>query len=232
MNTKKTDIATIIGKGALGAIPFFGPLMAEVLGAIVPNQRIERIESFLKLLESKISEEDKEKIQKKIAYPGFVDLVEDSLIQVSRALSEKRKEYISALLKNGLTDDELEHIEYKRLLFILGELNDIEVLILKSHTMHGVGSDYREFLETHKNALTPPRAHPGSPQELIDKDAIHQSYRSHLVNLGLLQARFKTPKRGELPEFDDKTGMLKRQSYNSTELGRLLLRSIDQGGEI
>ena len=229
MNAKKTDILAIIGKGVLGAVPLAGPLMAEVLGAVITNQRIDRIESFLKLLESKILEEDKEKIQEKIVSPESVDLIEDSLIQASRALSEKRKEYICALLKNGLTDDELEHIEYKRLLFILGELNDIEVLILISYS---VESDYRGFFETHKNALTPPEAHFGSSRKVLDKDAIYQTYRLHLANLGLLQARFKNIRRGELPEFDDETGMIKRQSYGTTALGRLLIRSIDQGGEI
>jgi len=50
--------------------------------------------------------------------------------------------------------------------------------------------------------------------------------------MGLLKARFKKPKRGELPAFDDKTGMIKAQGYEITGLGRLLLRSIDQDGEI
>lgn len=232
MSTKEADIATIIGKGLLGAIPFVGPLMAEIVGAVIPNQRIDRIESLLMLLESKISIEDRHKVKERIVSPESVDLMEDGFIQASRALSKERKEYIASLLKNSLTDDDLKHIEYKRLLSVLGELNDIEVLILKSHTMYHGQPEHEEFWKSHKSALTPPLAHMGSTQEEIDKHTIYQTHHLHLANLGLLKTRFKKPKRGELPEFDDKTGMIKAQGYDITGLGRLLLRSIDQGGEI
>ena len=231
MNTKRTDVAAIIGKGLLGAIPFVGPLAAEIVGAVIPNQRIDRIESLLKLLESKIPEEDRLKVEERFISSDSVDLIEDGFIQVSRALSENRKEYIASLLKNSLTDNDLKHIEYKRLLSILGELNDLEVLILKSKTVHRMDPKHNEFWKAHEDALTSPRAHMGSTLEEIDKHTIYQTHKSHLVNLGLLEAKFKKPKRGELPEFDDKTGMIKAQSYDITSLGRLLLRSIDQGGE-
>lgn len=231
MNTKRTDVVAIIGKGLLGAIPFVGPLAAEIVGAVIPNQRIDRIESLLKLLESKIPEEDRLKVKERFISSDSVDLIEDGFIQASRALSENRKEYIASLLKNSLTDNDLKHIEYKRLLSILGELNDLEVLILKSKTVHRMDPKHSEFWEAHEDALTSPRAYMGSTQEEIDKYTIYQTHKSHLVNLGLLKAKFKKPKRGELPEFDDKTGMIKAQSYDITSLGRLLLRSIDQGGE-
>jgi len=55
MSTKGTDISAIIGKGLLGAIPFVGPMAAEIVGAVIPNQRIDRIESLLTLLESKLA---------------------------------------------------------------------------------------------------------------------------------------------------------------------------------
>jgi hypothetical protein len=50
--------------------------------------------------------------------------------------------------------------------------------------------------------------------------------------LGLLRRRFKTFKKGEVPEYDDKTGMIKAVGHEITPLGRLLLKSIDQGGTI
>ncbi len=232
MGTKGTDIAAIIGKGLLGAIPFVGPLAAEIVGAIIPNQRIDRIQSLLKLLESKIPEEDRQKVEHRIISQESVDLFEDGFIQASRALSEERKEYIASLLKNSLTDDELKHIEYKRLLSILGELNDLEILILKSQAMYRGQPDYDEFWATHEDALEPPLALIGSTQVEFDKHTIYQTHKLHLVNIRLLEAKFKKQKMGEFPEFDYKTGMIKAQRYAITSLGRLLLRSIDQGGEI
>jgi sulfur relay (sulfurtransferase) DsrC/TusE family protein len=181
----------------------------------------------LRLLETKISEEDKEKVKQRIVSPESVDLIEDGFVQASRALSEERKEYIASLLKNSLTDDQLKYIEYKRLLSILGELNDLEVLILKSLTfLHGEeGSN--EFWEKHEKALNEPIAYLGSPQEEWDKFEIYKTHKEHLVRLGLLKIRFKKPNKGEVPEFDEHTGMIKAQGYDITSLGELFLRSIE-----
>ncbi len=225
---KSTDIAAILGKGLVGAIPFVGPLAAEIVGAIIPNQRIDRIESLLILLESKITEDEKSKVEEKITTPESVDLIEDGFFQAARALSEERKDYIASLLKNSLTSDHLEYIEHKRLLSILGQLNDLEILMLKSYTLHHGTPDSEEFWNTHQGALQPPGAYFGSSQEDIDKHVIHQTHKVHLASLGLLRPAFKRSKKGEAPEFDDKTGMIKATGYSISPLGRLLLRSIDQ----
>ena len=232
MNTKGNDLATILGKGLVGAIPFVGPLAAEIVGAIIPNQRIDRIESLLIMLESKLAEEDKPKFESKITSPESVDLIEDGFIQASRALTEERKEYISSLLKNSLTRDDLEHIEHKRLLSILGEINDLEILMLKNYSVLRGTPASNEFIEKHQQTLQVPMTHSGSSQEELDRHTLFQTHKAHLARLGLLRINFKKPKRGQSPEFDEKTGMIKSSGHNITPLGRLLLRSIDLGGEI
>lgn len=228
---KNTDIAAILGKGLVGAIPFVGPLAAEIVGAIIPNQRVDRIESLLKLLESKIAEDKKAKVEEKIITPESVDLIEDGFLQAARAISEERKDYIASLLKNSLTNDHLEYIEHKRLLSILGQLNDLEIIILKSYTLHHRDPDSEEFWNVHQDSLQPPGAYLGSTQEDVDRHVIHQTHTTHLASLGLLRPGFKRTKKGALPEFDDKTGMIKANGYSVTPLGRLLLRSIDQINE-
>lgn len=230
MTTRTSDIVAILSKGVLGAFPFVGPLAAEVVGAIIPNQRLDRIEVFLKKLEEKISGLDQEKIKQKFMTAESVDLLEDGFYQVSRALTDERKDYIAALIKNSLTDEQLQHIEYKKLLSILGQVNDIEILILIPHTLYRGNPEYSEFMNKHESTLTAPLAHLGSGQDEIDKATIYQTYRDHLVDLRLLRRRFKKLKKGEVPEFDEKTGMIKGEGYEITPLGRLLLRSIDQGG--
>ncbi|BBT80846.1 hypothetical protein WP8S18E11_25120 [Aeromonas veronii] len=225
---KSTDVVAILGKGLAGAIPFVGPLAAEIIGAIIPNQRIDRIESLLRHLESKITEEDKLKVQAKISMPESVDLLEDGFLQAARALSEERKDYIASLLKNNLTKEHLEYIEHKRLLYILGQLNDLEIIILKYYTLHQSSPEFEEFFTLHQEILQPQDVYIGSSQEALDKTLIYQTHRSHLASLGLLRPVFKRAKRGELPEFDDKTGMIKTNGYTITPLGRLFLRSIDQ----
>lgn len=229
MDHNKSDIVAILGKGVLGAIPWAGPLVGEIVGNLIPNQRIDRIASLLKALESKIDEEERAKVEERILEEKSVDLMEDGFLLAARALSEERIDHIAALLKNSLTDEDLEHLAYKRLLSLLGELNDIEVLILKFHSIDI--AQQQEFRRKHHDALTPPRVHLRPRQEVVDERAIYDTHNANLVRLDLLKMRFRKPRRQELPEFDNRTGMMKANGYQITPLGMLLLRSIDQEGD-
>ena len=229
MKNKISDIAVILGKTALGSIPTVGPLVAEIIGNLIPDLRFKRIFSLLEVLESKIDPETKTKVETKMLEEKSIDLMEDGFLQAARALSEERIEYIASLLKNSLTDEDLEQSAYKRLLFLLGEINDVEVIILKSYSMYG--DEHQEFWENHREVLTVPAAYLGASQEEIDKHAIYETYKANLTRLGLLRIKFKRPKRGEFPEVDEKTGMVKASGYDITSLGRLLLRSIDENEE-
>lgn len=224
----RNEIISVLAKGSLGAIPFVGPLAAEIVGSIIPNRRLERIENLLQVLASKIEEPDREGIAERLKSEESVDLMEDAFIAASRALSVERIDYIASLLKNGLTDKQLEHLDYKRLMSLLSELNDIEILILKSKSMHQGDREFSEFWTKHERVLIPPPATFDATQDEIDKNTVFQSHKTHLKNLGLIQPRYKKLKKGELPEFDEKTGMIKAQSDEITPLGRLLLVSIDQ----
>lgn len=113
-------------------------------------------------------------------------------------------------------------------MFLLAELNDVEVLILKSKSFHFHNEEAKEFWNKHEKALIPPRAAVQSSKAEIEKNTVFQSHKTHLKNLGLLQPKFKRFKKGDFPEFDEKTGMMKAQSDEITSLGRLLLVSIDQ----
>ena len=213
-------------KGVCGTLLIVGPSIAEIIGSVIPSQRIDRIASLLKALEAKIDPEVKAKVEAKMLEEKSIDLLEDGFLQAARALSEERIDYIASLLKNSLTDEELEHIRYKRLLSLLNELNDLEVLILKSYS--GDIEQQTEFRRKHHSILDPVVVNLGSSQEQVDKHAIYEAHKTNLSRLDLIKKRFAKPRRGELPEFDEKTGMIKASGYDITSLGRLLLRSIDQ----
>ena len=229
IDVKKSDLIASALKGVCGTLPLVGSSVAEIIGYVIPNQRIDRIASLLKALEAKIDPKEKAKVEARMLKEKSVDLMEDGFLQAARALSEERIEYIASLLKNSLTDEDLERSAYKRLLFLLGEINDVEVIILKSYSIYG--AEHQEFWENHKEVLAVPAAYFGASQEEIDKHAIYETYKANLAHLGLLRIRFKKPKRGELPELDEKTGMVKASGHDITSLGRLLLRSIDQDEE-
>ena len=214
MKNKMSDIAVILGKVGLSSIPIIGPLVSEIIGNLIPDLRFKRIFSLLEALESKIDPEEKAKVEARMLEEKSIDLMEDGFLQAARALSEERIEHIASLLKNSLTDEDLEQNAYKRLLFLFGEINDIEVIILKAHSLHG--TEHRDFWEKHQEVLIGEPLRFPTSRKKVDQNAIYKTYRSNLVRLDLLEVRSEQPS----------------QNYEITSLGRLLLRSINQGGEL
>ena len=162
LEVRKEDLIASALKGVCGTLPIVGPSIAEIIGYLIPKQRIDRIASLLKALESKIDPEERAKVEARMLEEKSVDLMEDGFLQAVRALSEERIGHIASLLKNSLTDEDLEQNAYKRLLFLLGEINDIEVVILKSRSIYG--TEQQEFWEKHKDLLTVPLVYLGSSQ--------------------------------------------------------------------
>jgi hypothetical protein len=157
--------------------------------------------------------------------PEFADLFEDGLVQASRALTDERRQNIAALVTNSLTNQDLEHLEEKKLLWLLGELNDAEVLTLKFYSL-GLKAK-QGFAELHKGLFAPIDLSHAAPDRNIDKRALRDSYGNRLLELVLLEPVYKKPETGKVPEFDVKTGRIKATDYRVTRLGKLLLRYID-----
>lgn len=231
LNSNDVDKGVLLLKGITGAIPFIGPMIAEIVGEIIPAQRIDRMGELLHILNDKLSrlEISQEELSQKMKEEPYVNLLEEGMWQAARSSSRERKEYIASLLANGISSENLHELEENILLSILSQLNDNEVIILYSYTMT-VRRD-PEFQQKHENILMKPLAHMGSDQDELDKATIYDTYREKLVRLNLLHKKFKKPKKGEFPEFDEKTGMMKASGYSLTPLGMLFLKYIDMPDE-
>lgn len=225
LEPKRRDHLVAVAKGLSGVVPGIGPIAAEVIGHVIPQQRLDRVVSVVQLLNEKLKDLDQEIIRARMNDEMFVDLLEDGIHQSARALTEERREHIATLLKNSLASDDLEHLREKKLLWLLGQLDDAELIMLRSY---GVPHEQRrEFVDRHEAVVRGPSAHLGSDQEELDRATIHEASRRRLRDLGLIRLRFKKPKRGALPEFDEKTGMMKASGNQITPLGRMLLRRLD-----
>lgn len=212
-------------KAALGAVPVVGSVLQEAVSVIIPNQRIDRIALMLKCFAQKVKDIEDEVLRQKMRGEEFTDLLEDAIPQAARSLSDDRRDYIAAFLKNSLTREELEHIHKKKLLSILGELNDAEIIFLRRESLRQ--PEKQQLYETHEVVLSPVRAGIGSPREDHDKNAFRRSFQDKLHELGLLRKKFVRVQQGKMPEMDEKTGMLKAQFPELTQLGKALLRYID-----
>jgi hypothetical protein len=222
--SSKADYVASAAKAALGAVPFVGPLLVEIAGTVIPHQRIDRIVEFAGELEKRIADLEHATARAQITDENFADLIEEALRQAARAVSAERRLQIASLVANSLTSEEVSFIESKHLLRILGEINDIEVIWLRFFLHPIMGGD-DAFRAKHKALLQPARAHLGSSQQDLDKHALQESYKEHLAQLGLLRENFKVDPKTKTLSVDN-FGKLKRDGFEITALGRLLLRQV------
>lgn len=230
------DWVAAIVKGTVGAVPLVGPIVAELVGNLIPQQRVDRIVTFMQELDRRLrdAQQTQERIRSRLEDPRVLDLLEDGLHQAARAVSEERKQHIASIVADGLSSENVDFLESKHLLSILNELNDVEVLVLASYSFQfqkqeGHSGEWRQVTSFERPTLA-------SPQQVVDRYAIQQSYRNHLMRLGLLKYRFLRPSMGfkrssapelsEVPQFDYETGMVKSEGIELTPLGGLLLRKV------
>lgn len=222
--TAQSEITVALLRSLASYVPKFGPLLANLVGIAIPNQKMDRLITFTKVLGDRMKYIEEDVAKLRMETPEFADLFEDGLIQASRALTDERRQNIAALLSKSLTNEDLEHVEEKKLLWLLGELNDAEVLTLKFYSL-GLKAK-QGFADLHKELFAPVDLSHAAPGN-IDKKALRDSYRNRLLELGLLEPLYKKPETGKVPEFDLKTGRIKATDQKVTGLGKLLLRYID-----
>lgn len=224
LKNNKSDILALVLKSAAGCVPYAGGLIAEVIGSVIPNQRLDRLAQFVEKLQEKIDGIE-EKINKRAKTdPLFLDFFEDELMQVSRATTEERIEYLSNLLINGLNSDEAELFAAKQLLRLLGQLNDAEIIWLNYYYI-----DHRakqDFVEKNPEILQPKPRHMGMDENAYKASIIQENYTQRLEELHLIETKI---------EFDRKTGQpipnffkdgFKRKYSEITPLGRQLIKII------
>lgn len=224
IKTRAVDYVVSGAKAVLGAVPFVGSLLTEVAGSIIPRQRIDRIADFAAKLQERIDHLEEDVVRQHLKDKEFTDLLEESLRQASRSTSEDRRAYLASLVANSLSSEAIEHVESKHLMRLLGELNDLEVLWLRFFLVPTIGGD-KEFRELHKDVFEHRRAYIGCSIEELDDHALQQSYKDHLIQLGLVTRHISKGSDG-VPEFDRFSGDFKVSYYEASPLGRLFLRSI------
>lgn len=226
LKSQASDYVASAMRAALGAVPFAGSLLAEVAGTIIPSQRIDRVSRFAEHLEEKLSRLNQDFVRSQLTNENFTDLLEEGIRQAARSLSEERRKYLASVITNGLSSEDVEFFESKHLLRILGEINDVEVVILRFHLAPTMQGD-EEFRKKHEDVIWVEPGTFGSSRRVLDKETLHSSYQEHLVGLGLLERVYDMDKNTDAPEFSTRTGAMKVRGYEISRLGRMLLRHID-----
>jgi hypothetical protein len=218
------DIIASAIKSFVGAVPVAGPLFAEVVGLVIPQQRMDRIAAYAQSLDPRLARVEQQLIRSQLTNENFTDLIEESVRQAARAVSHDRREQIAELVANSLTTESVSFVESKHLLSILGQINDIEVIRLGWH-LHADSGDGKEYWQKHAHILEDADPTFGASQSEVDKATLQQSYDEHLAQLNLLN-RMHTVDSKEQLVVDRHTGGLEVRAYRISDLGRLLLRQV------
>lgn len=173
--------AGALARGSIGSVPLVGSLAVELLNVIIPNQRQERIEKLLNILSSKVFDIDPEQLEERFNSSDFIDIFEDILFQSVKATSSERLEYLASVVEYGLRQEEIDHLQIKRLLEILKEINDVEVVLLQSYEKKNRNN--QDFKQRHSNIFDSSKLEPDKVQE---HKVMLENYNSHLINLGLI----------------------------------------------
>jgi len=206
------DRLVAVAKGVVGICPIIGPLAAEAIGYLIPNQRLDRVVEFLRKLESEVSRLDGrlENFQKNMTGADGLDLMEEGLIQAARSVSSERKERLARLVGRSLTSNEVKYEESRKLLNLYRDLTDPEIVWLIYYSLNPVfgAGPHQDFANKHPEVLMPISRVTNAPQEQVDRAALQDSYKNTLMRFGLIE--------------------LQGKSHRITSLGRLLVRYIQE----
>lgn len=214
------DKLVAIGKGGAGLIPLIGGPLAEIIGVVVPGQRADRIVSYLRSVESRVNLMGLE-LQELLESVEKIDLLEEGGFQAARALSRERIEQIAEAVTQGLASADSELVRRKRLIRLLGELDDDEIALLNAYGRSYAGSDRNAFDSINR----PSPIHLRSSNEERENDRLYKAGQAALLRLDLLEKKYGSVRRGETPEFDTSKGDF-QHSVQISHLGRMLLKEI------
>lgn len=221
LDDKLVDKLVSLGKGASGLIPMIGGPLAEIIGNVIPGQRADRVAKYLRALSIRVEQLETAIQESLLQDPEKVDLIEEGGYQAARATSSERIEMIVEAVSRGLTLDDADLVRRKRLLSLLGELDEDEMVLLNAH-----GRAYGGFSEDPFSDVKRPRpAYIGSGIEDVENEHLYESGPNHLLSLGLLRKNYGNVKKGQLPDFEPKKGDFKHR-VEISQLGRMLLKEI------
>jgi hypothetical protein len=178
-------------------IPLVGPLLAPILseffGYIVPKQRSDRLAAFSRQMEERLDEESRDRLAERLRTPEGADIMEDALLMAARTLTDERRQAIANLLVTSLTAEELRYQESKKLLQLLNELQDPEIIMLRYFYLLTQGDPEMDaFQDLHETILQPGSDEVGQPEEESARGALYEARKATISRLGLTTPRNDT----------------------------------------
>lgn len=196
LQTQIIDRTAAVVRGVVGAVPVIGPLVAEVISGVIPGQKLQRLEEWLHLFSARVDslEDGVGRLNDRLRTPEGSDVLEDALLEASRAVSKERLERLANLFANGLAGPDFDYDRLKTLSRLFNNLTDAEIVLLTFYANPPTfGSPWHKaMMERHPAILRPVSREMGSPQSEIDPGALQDHRKETLMRLGLLRTDSRT----------------------------------------
>ena len=215
------DHSALVTKIASSLVPFVGGPLGEVIVGSIPRLRQDRIVEYLWLLNGRIEALERKNVERILADVERIDLIEAGGHLAARATTFERISRITEVVFRGLCAEQTNFIRRKRLLGLLGEIDDDEFSLLNAY-----GQSINLGVSKAWDAVNrPPPVYLGSSAEDVDNDKLYELGKQNLLRLGLLERKFDNVKKNEYPPFDAKSGGFKSRLQISY-LGKMLLKEV------
>ena len=223
---EKKDLMVSATRALVGAVPFAGQALVEIVNHAIPNQRKERVVAYIEMLQRIFSEDQLKKFQES---QEKVALIEEGMLAVGFTPQKDRLERITNVIANGLSEEEINADYQSTLIRLAKELSGAEAIILEfyglSHVPYNMTNNKKmayEFQERHREIWLKMPETWGSDDENSQQQRNQwsskmeklQIYESHLTSLSLLEPNY----RHDLSKFDHDLGDLNGVEKSVNEL--------------
>ena len=215
------DQTAFVTKIAVSSVPIFGGPLGELITLTIPRLRQERIVEYVRQLDDRVRDLEDKLVKLILDDVEKIDLIETGAYLAARATTSDRITRIIEVVFRGLCAEQTNTIRRKRLLGLLAEIDDDELLLLNAYgqSQGPMGPTAWDMIEK------PPLAVLGASTDQLEDAKLYELGKQNLLRLGLLKQKFAHLKKGEYPPFDTRSGGFKSRPEISY-LGRILLKEV------
>jgi hypothetical protein len=208
-----TDRIAAVSRAAASLVPLAGGALAEMVNEFIPNQRVDRIEKFISYLHEEIRL--RAIPDEKLKTSESADFIVQGGDQAVRAPSEERIIYLARCVAEGISAEDQNKADERRLIALISDLDDRDFLILRSY-------DSRSQYDP---SVAPRQVVVGSEENERISYQLYEAALERLERYGLLKLHITTDMDTRMPRFNRFSG--KPEGYRMlSALGRRVLTRV------
>lgn len=212
LGSNHLDKSAAVVRALASSVPIAGPFLAELITAVIPNQRLDRVEDFLRKLALDL---ERLSASSRVVDVTNIPLVEEGLSQAIRAATEVRRQFLAKCVAHGVNADDSNKLQELRILQILGSLGDDDILLLDAMNERGNWQKLR--------ALRPEGLRVGASDDDRAKGELFRAMFPRLVASGVLSRSIYTDEQ-KPPNYY--SGVELEDTHFVSAIGRLVLQRV------